>query len=363
MAKLFQVKPMNRNYFLVIVCIALGCLFLIFFSLWREIQTPLTKETAITPPLAPYQSSISGVGIVEASSGNIFINTPLQRNVKKILVKPYEKVKKGDILFYLDDSDLRANLTSQEIAYKEALAKLKSLEALPRSEDLSAAEAALKNSKAELDFSNNQREMVLKLPDPRALSLEERNRRLFNYQQAEAKYQQTEANLNKIKAGAWQPDLEIARLGVMQAKASLSRIDTEIQRTIIKSPINGTVLQVKIHEGEFPSTDTLRTPMMILGNTDEMFLRVSINQLDIPNFNPHAPAIAFRQGDAKIEFPLEFVQVEPFLTSKQNLTNGIIEKVDTRVLQIIYRIKKENHPLFVGQQMDVFIESQPSPRD
>lgn len=348
---------MKRNYFIAIVCIALFCLFLIFFSLWWEIASPVKKEMIISPPIAPYKSYISGVGVVEPSSENIYIGTPVNRLVEKVLVTVGEKVKKGTTLFHLEDHDLEANLLVQRAAYQSALAKLHRLEAFPRPEDLAEATAELKNAKAELDLAKNAYQMVLALPDPRAISEEEKNRRYFNYQRAEAKWQQAQAQWEKIKAGTWKPDLEIAQFEVRQAEANLYSIKTEIERTIIRSPIDGTVLKINIHEGEFPPLDTFKMPLMIIGNIDELYLRVSINQFDIRYFQPNAPAVAFFQGDSRIEFPLEFVRVEPFLVEKQALTNEITEKVDTRVLRIIYRIKKDDHPpIYVGQQMDVFID-------
>lgn len=325
--------------------------------MWHEIDSPVTKVPLVIPPKAPYKTYISGVGIVEPSSENISIGAPLNRIVSKVLVKVGTKVKKGDILFCLDDRDLTAKLLFQETAYKSAVAKLNKLESLPRPEDLAVAEAALTSAKDSLELAKNQFEMVRQLPDQRALSREEINRRQSNQQQAEVKWQQAQSNYEKVKEGSWKPDLEIARLEALQARAEVNLINTEIQRTVVQSPIDGTVLQIKINEGELPPPDTFRMPIMIIGNIDEMYLRVSINQLDIPYFQPNAPATAYLQGDSKVEFPLEFIRIEPLLVDKQHLTNEISEKVDTRVLHIIYRIKNEDHPIFVGQQMDVFIKS------
>lgn len=347
---------MKRNYFLILAYAALFCLLLIFFALWWEIETPVVKPPAIPSPIAPFKSYISGVGIVEPASENIFISTPLNRVVEKVFVTVGSKVKKGDMLLQLEDRDLKANLLVEQAAYKSALAKLEKLESFPRSEDVATATAALNSAQVELDLAKQQHEMVLGLSDPRAVSQEDKNRRLSSYQLAESKLQSAQAELDKIKAGAWKPDLEIARHDVQQAKANVNRIETEIQRTAIRSPIDGVVLQVKINSGEIASVDS-KTPMMILGDTTEYNLRVNINQLDIPYFKDSAPAVAYPQGDARIEFPLEFVRVEPFLVNKQNLTNRITEKVDTRVLEIIYRIKTNGNRIFVEQQMDAFIEA------
>jgi len=347
---------MNRHYFFIIVIIALACLFLIFFSLGKKIEEPVTKEM-ITPPLSPYKSYISGVGIVEPESGNISIGIPVNRLVDQVLVKVGSKVRKGDILLRLEDKDLQANLKVQQAAYESALAKLQKLRAFPRSEDLAEAKANLEIAQIESDLAKKQYEMILDLPDPRSISTEEKNRRYSALQQAQAKLQQAQANWDKTKSGTWKPDLEIARTEVEEAKAHLNEIKAEIERHQIKSPIDATVLQVKVHNGELPPLDTFRTPIMVLGNSDELYLRVSINQLDIPYYNSDAPAVAFLQGDAKVEFPLEFVRVEPLLVNKQNFTNEITERVDTRVLQILYKLKKEDFPLFVGEQMDVFIRT------
>lgn len=352
---------MNRNYFLIFVGVAIVCLFLIFFSIGREIASPVTKDPLIPPPLSPYKEFISGEGIVEASSDNIYIGTSVNRVVDRVLVKVGDKVKKGSLLFCLEDRDLKANLRAQHAAYNSAKAKLQRLEEFPRAEDLAAANANLKSAEAELNLTKNQYEMVQGLSDPRAISESEKLRRLSLYQQAEAKWLQAQADFDKIKSGTWKPDLEIARLEVQEAEANLQRTKTDIQRTCIESPIDGTVLQVKTHEGEFPPPDPQRSPMMIIGNTDHLYLRVTINQLDIPYFNRKAPAIAYLQGDSRFKFPLEFVRVEPYLVSKQNLTNELTEKVDTRVLNIIYRILHDHHELFVGQQMDVFIEAEYQP--
>ena len=227
---------MNRNYFFAIVAAALLCLFLIFLSLWREVASPIAKEPVIPPPEAPYVSSISGVGIVEPSTGNIYIGSPLNSIVMEVFATTGKKVKKGEPLLQFDDRDLKANLKLQQIVYEGSIAKFQRLKAFPRKDDLLIAQAACKIAKAELEQAKNQYAMLQELPDARAISLEERNRRLYQYQQAEAKNEQAEADLNKIMEGTWKPDLEIAKLEVLQAKADLNRIQTEIERTIHSNP-------------------------------------------------------------------------------------------------------------------------------
>lgn len=354
---------MARNYFLIILVLVLICLGFIAYTAFENKKSSdqdedgeVKQEISYSPP--PFQSYISGVGVVEASSDNIFIGTPINRIVEKVLVNVGQEVKKGDKLIVFENKDLESDLHSKEIDFEIAKAKLKKLEEMPRREDLINAESSLKKAQSDLEHARIQNEMVQSLRDPRAISLQEANKRKFALNEAQTSYDQAQANLEKIKSGTWKPDLEIAKLEVLQAKASVDRIKTEIGRTVIRSPIDGKILQIRIHEGEMPPPDTFRNPIMIVGNTTEKHLKVSINQFDAPYFKPKAVAIAFLRGHPQVQYPLEFVQLDPYLVNKENFTNDIKEKVDTRVLQVIYRFKQGTRGLFVGQQMDVFIEAQ-----
>jgi HlyD family secretion protein len=359
MDKSFWGKAMNRRYFFWVLLATAGCVMLTFFSLWNNKKgSEDIPQAAASPPRSPFKSYISAVGVVEASSANLSIGTSVNRIVDQVFVNAGTKVKKGDPLFQLEDQDLKADLYARDVAYKISLAKLEKLQALPRPEDAASAEAGLKKAEIELNEAKSQYEMVKGLEDTRALSLQVINQRRFNFELAEAAWAQANANLNKIKEGAWKPDLEIAELETVQAKANIERIDAEIQRTIIRSPIDGVLLQVKIHEGELPSAVSAKGALMIVGDTDEMYLKVSINQFEAPYFRAEAKAVAHLRGNAQEEFPLEFIRLEPYLVNKQNFTNEITDKVDTRVLQVIYHILKVNPNIFVGQQMDVFIEAE-----
>jgi hypothetical protein len=63
------------------------------------------------------------------------------------------------------------------------------------------------------------------------------------------------------------------------------------------------------------------------------------------------------RGNADLKAPLQFVRFEPFVVPKRSLTGDSTERVDRRVLQIIYRVERDDVPLFVGQQLDVFIDA------
>jgi HlyD family secretion protein len=67
------------------------------------------------------------------------------------------------------------------------------------------------------------------------------------------------------------------------------------------------------------------------------------------------------RGNPSQQATLTFVRFEPYVVPKRSLTGSNVERVDTRVLQVIYRFKPDGFPIHVGQQMDVFIEASPVP--
>jgi hypothetical protein len=55
---------------------------------------------------------------------------------------------------------------------------------------------------------------------------------------------------------------------------------------------------------------------------------------------------------------LAFVRVDPYVVPKRSLTGDTSERVDTRVLQVIYGFDPSALQVFVGQQMDVFVDAE-----
>ncbi len=114
------------------------------------------------------------------------------------------------------------------------------------------------------------------------------------------------------------------------------------------------------------STSALRRvqALVVLGSLGELHARVDIDEHDIPRFKPGAPARGTLKGQPQHAFSLSFVRVEPFVIPKRSLTGDTTERVDTRVLQVIYRVDATDQQnslfapskrvaFYVGQQLDV----------
>jgi multidrug resistance efflux pump len=151
--------------------------------------------------------------------------------------------------------------------------------------------------------------------------------------------------------------LEQARSEIASASAQVRAAQTEIERSTVTAPLDAQVLQVKVHAGEFaPAAPTGEAPLIILGRVSPLHVRVDVDEQEAWRVSAGARAMGHVRGAPQIKTPLAFVRFEPYVTPKKSLTGDSTERVDTRVLQVIYRVEGDDVPLHVGQQLDVFIE-------
>lgn len=285
-----------------------------------QIQTTVPPAQPVAQPAqAPFQSYIGGAGLVEASSNNISIGTALPGIVQRVLVKVGDRVATGAALLQIDDRELQA-----ELLLKQA--------------NLLKAGAAVDEALASLEDARSQYALVRHVGDERAVSTDDVQKRRNAELLAKAR-------------------LDSVRAAVVAADADVKLTQAEIERLTVRSPIDGEVMQVNIRPGEFAQTGVLSPPLMLLGNLDRLYVRVNIDENDAWRFRPQTRAAASMRGNRDLRTDLTFVRVEPYVTPKQSLTGSSTERVDTRVLQVLYSFDRNALPAYVGQQMDVFIET------
>ena len=96
------------------------------------------------------------------------------------------------------------------------------------------------------------------------------------------------------------------------------------------------MLQVNIRPGEFAQAGVSGTPLLILGNVDPLHVRVDIDENDAWRFRKGGKAVAFLRGNRNFSTELTLAYVEPYVVPKRSLTGDSTERVDTRVLQVLY---------------------------
>jgi multidrug resistance efflux pump len=354
-----EAPVMIRKYLLPLIAV-LGVVLAIYVVHASNKPVPASQPVA-QPAAAPFKSYIAGAGIVEAQSENINIGTGQGGTVIGVFVKVGDKVTKGQPLFQIRNFTQKAELESAKAALLLAQAKLKKLEESPRPEELHPLEAKVRESQSNLSDATKQLELWESIydKDKRAVSEDDLVRRRFAVSTASAKLEQAKADLALTKAGAWKPDLEVARAEVESARAQVQIAQAELDRLTVKAPTNGSILQVKIHEGEYATAGVTQTPLIVMGDIDTLVVRVDIDENDAWRFKPGAPAVAFIRGNRDLSTDVTFTRVEPYVVPKKSLTGESTERVDTRVLQALYSFPRNALNVYVGQQMDVFIQAAP----
>jgi multidrug efflux pump subunit AcrA (membrane-fusion protein) len=334
-------------------------------------QKPPPAVPPVEPARSPFTAQLAGAGLVEPETENISIGSHLSGVIERVYVRVGDVVRPGQPLFRLDERNLKAELEVRLANLANAEAALEKLNNTPRPEELPPLRAKVAESEANLIDQAKQLDRLRRAAA--AASEDEITRREAGVDMAKAQLAKAKADLALSEAGAWKYDKRVAETAVMQARASVESAKTELGRLTVSAPrfhwqkttsaeataddtTEFKVLQVNVRPGEFVG-NIPGQGLVMLGHVGRLHIRVDVDENDIGRFRPNLRGVANPRGTPDKEFPISFVRIEPYVIPKKSLTGANTERVDTRVLQVIYAVETKGAPLYVGQQMDVFLDT------
>lgn len=266
-------------------------------------QDPI-PQPPYAPPSNPFKHAVAAAGIVEAQGENIALGVPVAGLVTSVNVRVWDTVTPGQPLLVLDDRELRAALIGQRA-------------------NVVVAEVTAARLRGQLARLEN-------VGDSRAITREELETR--------------------------RSDVAVAEAQLIAARAAVAQTEALLERLVVRAPRAATVLQVNTRPGEFVTPGASRSPL-VLGDLSYLQVRADVDEQVAPRVRTNMQAIGYLKGDTKCPITLEFVRVEPYIVPKTSLTGSSVERVDTRVLQIIYRFPRTAETgIYVGQQLDLYLE-------
>lgn len=298
---------------------AIGIVGGVMFTFSHGQEKPQKPNQLSVPPSAPFDKTVSGTGIIEANSRNIEIGSYVSGIVAKVFVVEGDRVAKGAPLFQIDDRAVNAELLSAE-------------------KELAAAEAKLADARVALADEQDKLKRVESLKPGLSVSTDRRERQRYAVKRA-----QTQVNLATA-------EIDTARSRVEEVRVTQSRMT-------VTAPIDGRILKVRIQDGEFVDAKASADAPILMGNDTPLYLRVTVDENDTWRFTPDAKAVAALRSNKELKADLKLVRVEPYVQPKRNLNGDTTERVDTRVLEVVYEILPTKFPLYIGQQMDVFVDA------
>jgi multidrug resistance efflux pump len=283
------------------------------------------SEPGREPPRAPEaladSARVAGSGVVEPSSETIQLGSALSGLITGLYVQPGDRVTEGEVLFTVDARAARAQLREAEAAIAEARAAI----AEARSTQATAA---------------SQLELYRSVEDPAAVS-------------------RAEVIRAEGEAAAANERLRLAQARLQAAQARAGSAQTQIAQLTVRAPIAGQILAVNIRKGEYVSTmGASAQPFIEMGQTDPLHVRIDIDEEQAPRLALGEPATVSPRGAADRQVRASFVRAEPLVVPKRSLTNSAAERVDVRVLQVIYELPETDGLFRVGQQVDAYIAAE-----
>ncbi len=340
-------------------------MFGLFFGIYMIMATtkPSTKPKVIAEPAkAPFSSYVSGAGLIEASTENVKVGATTGGLVTQVFVKVGDKVMKGQALFQIDDGSKRSELARYEAALQSAEATLSKLKLGSRPEEIAKQREQVNQAAAQYDDALQQLKLreAANAEDARAVSQDDINQARNTVKQRQAALAYQQRYLEQLTAGTWAPEIKVQEAEVASARAQLAQVRSDLDRYTVRSPLPGVVLQVKIHAGEYAPASQTDSALVMVGNQDLLSVRVDVDEQDSWRIQTNLRASAYVRGRSDVAIPLTFARMEPYVIPKTSLTGSSTERVDTRVLQVIYTFRQpQDFRVYVGQQMDVYIEANP----
>jgi len=325
---------------------------------------------AFNPAASPYPSAIYAEGIVESaqtSGVNINIYPEVAGTVKEILVSEGQQVKAGQPLLRIDDSIQRATTEQQGSQAEAAEALLEELKAQPRKENLDVAEAQVVSAQATLKTAQDtlQKDQAAYEIDPRSVSKDALDSAINAAAVAKANLIVATKQDELTKAGAWIFDIRnqerqqhaLAR-AYASSRALLGKYTLRASRDGVVLSINTIVGNYVSPQGSYDAYTQGADPVITLGSSpSSLHVRCYVDEILVPRLPLGSKMIAqmsIRGSDVKI--PLEFVRVQPYVSPKIELSDQRQERVDVRVLPVIFKIKQRaNVNLYPGELVDVYI--------
>lgn len=348
------------------------------YSIARNAPVP-PERTPVYPPAGRPSSVgpgnlLGAVGLVEPASEPIAVGSTAAGVVTAVAVRPGDVVTKGDVLFVVDERPASADVAAAREDLRAAEARLRETEAQvgPAEARVASCEAALRLAKVELAERQEQFRRAEALGKSGVVSREDYDQRRYGLDgaaarvaDAEAKLREERANLALLKSdgaaaptgGAAGPTVDVQRAAVSKARAALAQAEVRLALHTVRAPLTATVLQVRVRVGEYVPTAALADPLMVLGVTDPLHVRADIDEAEIGRFRPGARAVASLRGQPDRRAALTFVRAEPLVVPKRVLTGTAAERVDTRVMQVIFALAPGDLPARPGQQVDVYVEA------
>jgi HlyD family secretion protein len=328
------------------------------------------EQPAFNPAANPFSKGIYVQGIVESyqnNGENINLYPEVSGTIVEIPVHEGQRVGKRTMLLRLDDSVQRATAEQQQSQAEAARTLLEELKAQPRKETFEVSKAQVLHARAQLKNAQDElaKQQASYRLNPKSVSQYTLDDAINAVKVAAANLTVVQRQYELTKAGTWVYNIRNQEKTYEADKKAYLSSQALVAKYAIRSPAEGTVLAINAAVGSYVGPqgtyDTYTQgsdPVIVMGPSEKyLSVRCYIDEILIHRLNagPHMNARMFIRG-TNFSIPLEYVRVQPYVSPKIELSNQRLERVDVRVLPVIFRFARQKDlPVYPGQLVDVYI--------
>ena len=327
-------------------------------------------EPAFNPASNPYVNGIYANGMIESalpSGENINIYPEVSGVVTQILVTEGQVVSKGDALLVMDDSVQRATVEQLKAQAAAAQIILEELKHQPRAEVLAVTKAQMISAQVsmhslQVQLDKQQKSFDL---DPQSVSKDTLDNSINAVKVATANAEVAKKQYALTNAGAWSYDIKNQEQAYKAQYNAYLSANALLAKYTLKAKSDGVILSMMSTVGSYLTplgvygtyTQDMN-PVLVMGSPQEkMNVRGFIDEILVPRLpaGDQIQAKMFIRG-TKISVPLEFVRVQPYISPKIELTTQRRERIDVRVLPVIFSFHKPHDlNVYPGQIVDIYV--------
>src|SRR5271165_681745 len=301
---------------------------------------------------------VSAAGRVEPLSGEVTVGADISGKLSEIRFEEGDHVHRGDILAVVANEVFQARVASSRAQLEVREAELQRVMNGSREQERQEALAAVKEAQVVTENTRADWERKRALFDGGNISRSDWERACREYEVAQARYEAARQHHSFIDAGPREEDRAKAEANISLARAQLAEAEAMLEKTFIRSPLDGIVLRKYAKPGEVLS-ERLDTPIGTVGDASFLRVRVDVDETDIGKLRVGQRAYVTADAFGDRKFWGHVVKIGEALGRKNVRTDEPAERVDTKILETLVQL--DGRPsLPAGLRVDSFIMVSPS---
>jgi HlyD family secretion protein len=345
----------SLNMLIVAAVVALGIGYYVPQTFSQKSPDAAVKPEASKPAPPKTAWAASAPGRVEPQGGELRITAQVPGRIADVLVGVNDKVAAGDLMVRLADEDLIARVHA---ARAEAAARKRDRDnetVGKMAQDRRTAEDGLGNAERTLALAREELDRVLLARRAgQGGNDADVTKARDTVKQASDRVEQARSDLRKALTADTSAQTRL-EAGLAAARAELSLAEAAVERTRIRAPSAGTVLQVGARVGE-TAAPSPENPLVVMGDVSSLRVRAEFEERDIGKIKVGQAAVIRSDAFPGRDFEGKVSSLAQALGPSKLGQRGPRRPTDVDVLEVLIDLGGRP-PLLPGMRVDVFLKS------